>query len=58
MINCTIFAQKDAIYVLAIYNEECFEYLLRSFGIGLKESCLSFVEKQLRGLAEEVFLIS
>lgn len=33
---------------------ECFEYLLRSFAIGLKENCLEFVEKQLQELAEKV----
>ena len=46
--------QKDAIYILGAYNLECFEYLLRSFAIELKQSCLEFVEKQLEELAETV----
>ena len=41
---------------MATYNFECFEYLLSSFAIGLKERCLSFVEKQLRELAEKVHI--
>ena len=32
-------------------------YLLSSFTIGLKESCLEFVEKQLQELAEKVYVL-
>ena len=46
--------QKEAIYVLATYNLECFDYLLRSFAIGLKQNCLGFVEKQLQEMIEKV----
>ena len=39
---------------MATYNFECFEYLLSSFAVGLKESCLGFVEKQLQEQAKKV----
>ena len=50
-----IFMQKYAIYILGAYNLECFDYLLRSFDIGLKENCLHFVQKQLQALTEMVY---
>ena len=40
---------------MATYDFECFEYLLSTFAIDLKESSLDFVEKQLRELAEKVY---
>ena len=46
--------QQDTMYMLGTYNFKCFEYLLCIFAIGLKESCLDFVEKQLKELAEKV----
>ena len=42
-------------YILATYNFDCFGHLLSSFAIDLKQSCLDFVEKQLRELAEKVY---
>ena len=54
MVAISSILQQDAIYILATYNLECFGHLLSTFAIALKESCLNFVEKQLRELAEKV----
>ena len=37
-------------YIFATYNLESFEFLLRSYAIGLKESCFSYVEEKMRKL--------
>ena len=43
---------------MGIYNLECFQFLMRSFAIGIKETSLVYMEKQLRDLAEKVPLQS
>lgn len=53
--NFYIFMQKDAIYLLGAYDIECFDFLVMTFAIELKKSCLDYVREQLEELAEKVY---
>lgn len=50
------FMQKDAIYILGAYDFECFDFLLRTFAIEMKDDCLYYVKEQLEKLTKTVFL--